>query len=165
MAIAFYISSLVAILATLRVITTRKPIHALLYMVVSLLAVAMIFFAIGAPFAGALEIIVYAGAIMVLFVFAVMMLNLGDETTHQEQEWLKIKYWFGPALLTAILLLELTWLLWGHSGSATVGGNVIDSKQVGIVLFTQYLLLVELASILLLAALVAAFHLGREDNV
>ena len=164
MAIAFYISSLVAILATVRVISTRKPIHALLYMVVSLLAVAMIFFAVGAPFAGALEIIVYAGAIMVLFVFAVMMLNLGDETTHQEQEWLTVKYWIGPALLTAILFAELTWLLWGHTSGGAVGEGTIDSKQVGIVLFSQYLLLVELASILLLAALVAAFHLGREDN-
>jgi NADH-quinone oxidoreductase subunit J len=163
MAIAFYISSLVAIFATLRVITTRKPIHALLYMVMSLLAVAMIFFAVGAPFAGALEIIIYAGAIMVLFVFAVMMLNLGEETTQQEQEWLKIKYWLGPAVLAIILLAELSWLLWGRT-HGVVGEGVIDSKQVGIVLFSQYLLLVELASILLLAALVAAFHLGREDH-
>ena len=125
----------------------------------------MIFFAIGAPFAGALEIIVYAGAIMVLFVFAVMMLNLGDETTHQEQEWMHAKNWIGPALLAAVLFAELIWLLWGHAGHAAVGASVIDSKQVGIVLFSQYLLLVELASILLLAALVAAFHLGREDHV
>jgi NADH-quinone oxidoreductase subunit J len=165
MAIAFYLSSLVAILATLRVITTRKPIHALLYMVISLLAVAMIFFAVGAPFAGALEIIVYAGAIMVLFVFAVMMLNLGDETTQQEKEWLVLKYWIGPTLLAAILFVELASLLWGQNAGATVGAGEINSRQVGIVLFSQYLLLVELASILLLAALVAAFHLGREDHV
>ncbi len=80
MAIAFYLASLVAIVATIRVITNASPVHALLYMVISLLAVAMIFFCLGAPFAGALEIIVYAGAIMILFVFAVMMLNLGEET-------------------------------------------------------------------------------------
>jgi NADH-quinone oxidoreductase subunit J len=79
MAIAFYLASFVAILATIRVITNSNPIHALLYMVISLLAVAMIFFSLGAPFAGALEIIVYAGAIMILFVFAVMMLNLGED--------------------------------------------------------------------------------------
>jgi len=170
MAIAFYLSSLVAILATIRVISTRKPIHALLYMVTSLLAVAMIFFAIGASFAGALEIIVYAGAIMILFVFAVMMLNLGEETTHQEQEWIKLKYWFGPTLLTGILFIELAYLLWGSSGqtaigNAVIGSGSIDAKQVGISLFGPYLLLVELASMLLLAALVAAYHLGREDHV
>ena len=98
MAITFYLASLVAILATLRVITNSSPVHALLYMVVSLLAVAMIFFCLGAPFAGALEIIVYAGAIMILFVFAVMMLNLGEETRRQEQLWLTPRVWLGPAL-------------------------------------------------------------------
>ena len=58
-----------------------QSVHALLYLIISLLAVAMMFFCLGAPFAGVLEIIVYAGAIMVLFVFVVMMLNLGEETS------------------------------------------------------------------------------------
>ena len=62
--------------------------HALLYLVVSLLSVALIFFMLGAPFAAALEVIVYAGAIMVLFVFVVMMLNLGPQTAAQERQWL-----------------------------------------------------------------------------
>ncbi|HNC68856.1 MAG TPA: NADH-quinone oxidoreductase subunit J, partial [Pseudomonadales bacterium] len=85
---AFYICALVALLATLGVVTNARPVHALLYLVVSLLAVAGVFFALGAPFAGALEVIVYAGAIMVLFVFVVMMLNLGSETIAQERAWL-----------------------------------------------------------------------------
>lgn len=164
MAIAFYLSSLIAILATARVISTRKPIHALLYMVVSLLAISMIFFALGAPFAGALEIIVYAGAVMVLFVFAVMMLNLGDETIHQEKTWLSPRYWRGPALLSLILFLELAWALVQGDHLATTGTEVIDAKHIGIALFGPYLLLVELASILLLAALVAAYHLGKQDS-
>lgn len=164
MAIAFYLSSLIAILATARVISTRKPIHALLYMVVSLLAISMIFFALGAPFAGVLEIIVYAGAVMVLFVFAVMMLNLGDETIHQEKTWLTPRYWAGPSFLTLILFVELVWLLLQDQNTATTGIRVIDAREVGIALFGPYLLLVELASILLLAALVAAYHLGKQDD-
>ena len=68
MEFTFYIAGLVAVLATLRVITNTNPVHALLYLVVSLLALSMVFFSLGAYFAGALEIIVYAGAIMVLFV-------------------------------------------------------------------------------------------------
>ncbi len=76
-AIAFYLAAAIALIASVRVITNANPVHALLYLVVSLLAVAMIFFALGAPFAAALEMIVYAGAIMVLFVFVVMILNLG----------------------------------------------------------------------------------------
>jgi NADH-quinone oxidoreductase subunit J len=166
MAITFYLASLVAILATIRVITNSSPVHALLYMVVSLLAVAMIFFCLGAPFAGALEIIVYAGAIMILFVFAVMMLNLGEETRRQEQLWLTPRVWLGPALLAAILFVQLAWALWTHhtgSGTQALGTGIIDAKQVGISLFGSYLLLVELASILLLAALIAAYHLGKED--
>jgi NADH-quinone oxidoreductase subunit J len=166
MAIAFYIASLVAIVATVRVITNTSPIHALLYMVISLLAVAMIFFCLGAPFAGALEIIVYAGAIMILFVFAVMMLNLGEETRRQEKLWLVPRIWVGPALLAAVLVGELGWTLWTHhtgTGGQDIGTGTVDAKQVGISLFGPYLLLVELASILLLAALIAAYHLGKED--
>ncbi len=77
MEFAFYICGLIAILATLRVITHTNPVHALLYLIISLLAISGVFFSLGAYFAGALEIIVYAGAIMVLFVFVVMMLNPG----------------------------------------------------------------------------------------
>ncbi|WP_016587074.1 NADH-quinone oxidoreductase subunit J, partial [Yersinia pestis] len=76
MEFAFYIAALVAVVATIRVITHTNPVHALLYLIISLLAISAVFFSLGAYFAGALEIIVYAGAIMVLFVFVVMMLNL-----------------------------------------------------------------------------------------
>lgn len=164
MALAFYLASFVAILATVRVITNTKPIHALLYMVVSLIAVSMAFFSLGASFAGALEIIVYAGAIMILFVFAVMMLNLGDETRRQEQQWLNPRIWIGPALLSAALFAELTYTLYGGESAAAIGTTDIDAKQVGIALFGPNLILVELASILLLAALVAAYHLGKPEE-
>jgi len=167
MAIAFYLASLVAIIATVGAITNANPIHALLYMVVSLLAVAMTFFYMGAPFAGALEIIVYAGAIMILFVFAVMMLNLGEETSRQEKLWLTPRVWVGPTVLAAILFGQLAWTLWTHhadGGSGVIGTSVVDSKAVGVSLFGSYLLLVELASILLLAAMIAAYHLGKEDR-
>lgn len=163
MALAFYVSAVVAFLATLRVIGNTNPVHGLLYLVVSLLAVAMIFFAVGAPFAGALEIIVYAGAIMVLFVFAVMMLNLGDKVIQQEQSWTRLSVWVGPSLLTLVLLVQLVYAMWSGDLLA-LGNGTVDAKQVGILLFGPYLLLVELASILLLAALVAAYHLGRLDE-
>ena len=88
MEFAFYFAAGVAVLATLRVITNSNPVHALLYLIISLLAISMTFFSLGAPFAGALEIIVYAGAIMVLFVFVVMMLNLGPAVVEQERKWL-----------------------------------------------------------------------------
>lgn len=161
--VAFYIAAAVAVLATVRVVTNSNPVHALLSLIVSLLAVAMVFFILGAPFAGALEMIVYAGAIMVLFVFVVMMLNLGQATVEQERKWLQPQVWLAPGALAAVLLAEMAWVLSTPSGQ-TIGHTVVDAKQVGIALFGPYLLMVELASLLLLAALVAAYHLGRRDE-
>ena len=163
MEFSFYLAAGVAVASTLRVITNSNPVHALLYLVVSLLAVSMTFFALGAPFSGVLEIIVYAGAIMVLFVFVVMMLNLGTETAAQERQWLKPGVWLGPGLLSAALLVLLLYVLLGHPSGGVIGTETISAKAVGVHLFGPYLLAVELASMLLLAALVAAYHLGRQE--
>ncbi|MEQ5149803.1 NADH-quinone oxidoreductase subunit J [Providencia stuartii] len=162
MEFTFYIAGLVALLATLRVITNTNPVHALLYLVVSLLALSMVFFSLGAYFAGALEIIVYAGAIMVLFVFVVMMLNLGRSVQEQEREWLAPKNWIGPALLSAVLLALLVYGITSLSYQDGITGTVISAKEVAIRLFGPYVLAVELASLLLLAGLVVAFHVGRD---
>jgi NADH-quinone oxidoreductase subunit J len=162
--IAFYVASAVALIATFRVVTNTNPVHALLYLVLSLLAVAMVFFTLGAPFAGVLEVIVYAGAIMVLFVFVVMMLNLGQKTVEQEKQWLKGAGWVGPFVLAAILFGELVVILLPREGMTPVGTEVIGAKAVGIALYGPYLLAVELASMLLLAGLVAAYHLGRHQE-
>ena len=159
----FYLMALVAIVSTIRVVTNATPVHALLSLIVSLLAVAGMFLTIGAPFAAALEIIVYAGAIMVLFVFVVMMLNLGQETVDQERKWLTSDAWAVPAMLSFLMGLCLVWML---SGDYTSTGmllctQVIGPKLVGQALFSHYVLLVEVAAMLLLAALVAAYHLGK----
>lgn len=111
MEFAFYICGLIAILATLRVVTHTNPVHALLYLIISLLAIAGVFFSLGAYFAGALEIIVYAGAIMVLFVFVVMMLNPGGTEIEQERKWLQPGIWIGPAILSAVLLVVIVYAI------------------------------------------------------
>ncbi|MBD9416002.1 NADH-quinone oxidoreductase subunit J [Pseudomonas sp. PDM16] len=163
MEFAFYLAAGVAVASTVMVITGTNPVHALLNLIVSLLAVASTFFALGAPFAGALEIIVYAGAIMVLFVFVVMMLNLGPAASEQEKQWLKPGIWTGPAILSLLLLGQLLYALFASPSGAAIGLETVDAKAVGISLFGPYLLVVELASMLLLAALVAAYHLGRHE--
>ena len=162
--IGFYVAGSVALLSTLMVITNTNPVHALLYLVLSLLAIAMVFFMLGAPFAGVLEIIIYAGAIMVLFVFVVMMLNLGQRTVEQERQWLGGAAWIGPVVLAAILLAELLVMLWPNEYPTAAGLSVVGPKAVGIALFGPYLLAVELASMLLLGGLVAAYHLGRHQD-
>lgn len=162
MELTFYTCALVALASALRCVTHTNPVHSLLYLVVVLLAVAGIFFAIGAPFAGALEVIIYAGAIMVLFVFVVMMLNLGAETAEQERAWLKPSTWIGPGVLSAITLGSLLFGILGAPGAT--GTATVGAKEVGISLFGPYLLAVELASLMLLGALVAAYHLGRDET-
>lgn len=161
--IGFFLAAGVAVAATMGVIVGKNPVHSLLNLVVSLLAVAVIFFMLGAPFAAMLEIIVYAGAIMVLFVFVVMMLNLGSATEQQERLWLRPQVWLAPTLLAAILLAEVVYAL-GSGELHLAAQKTVDAKQVGIALYGPYLLAVELASMLLLAALVAAWHLGRHET-
>ncbi|MBP3864988.1 MAG: NADH-quinone oxidoreductase subunit J, partial [Pseudomonas sp.] len=81
----------------------------------------------------------------------------------QERHWLKPGIWIGPSILSAILLAELLYVLFAHSSGAAISQTTIDAKAVGISLFGPYLLVVELASMLLLAAAVTAFHLGRTE--
>jgi NADH-quinone oxidoreductase subunit J len=156
----FYISALIAVISTLLVITRTNTVHALLYLIVSLLAVAMIFFVLGAPFVAALEVIIYAGAIMVLFIFVIMMLNLGGAHAKEEALLLTPGIWKGPAILCLILAVELVYTFTlDRAKLSTI--TEITPKQVGIALLGPYVLGVELASILLLAGLVGAYHLGR----
>lgn len=159
MEITFYLSAAIAIAATLMVITVFNAMHALLYLIVSLLAVAIVFFVLGAPFAAALEIIIYAGAIMVLFVFVMMMLNLGKAAAARERGWLNPGIWVGPGVLATLLLAELAYIF-TQGGDTPWGTAAVTAKEVGIALFGPYLLGVELASLLLLAGLVGACHLG-----
>lgn len=160
MNIIFYLAGLAAILGTVQVVISRNAVHALLYLIVSLFAVALIFYLIGAPLAAALEVIVYAGAIMVLFVFVVMMLNLGEQATAQERVWLQPRVWIGPSVLAALLLAELLYVIvTGNSGARTTGA--VSAHDVGLSLFGAYVLAVEIAALLLLAALVGAYHLGQ----
>jgi len=157
--VLFYIAGAVALMATTLVITRLDASHALIYLIVSLLAVAVIFYLLGAPFAAALEVVIYAGAIMVLFVFVVMMLNQGRRGVEQERAFVNPRIWIGPTVLTSILFVEVMYTVASHSTISS--GTVVSPKAVGIALFGPYLLAVELASIMLLAALVAAFHFGR----
>lgn len=162
MNIFFYIAAGVAIISTIAAISGRNAIHALLYLILSLLSISVIFYLLDAPFIAALEVIVYAGAIMVLFIFVTMMLNIGLERS-QEKQWLKPRMWVLPAILAGILLANLI-LAFNHVNQIPAGTNVISPKQVGISLFSTYLLGVEIAAILLLAGVIGAFHLGSQQK-
>jgi NADH-quinone oxidoreductase subunit J len=154
----FYIAAAVAVIATVLVITRSSLVHALLYLVVSLFAVAVVFFTLGAPFVAALEVIVYAGAIMMLFIFAVMLLDVRAQTPPRVP-W---RAWIGPLILIAVLLAELVYGI-GLSDHPLQGGQV-GPQQVSAALFGPYVLGVELASMLLLAALIGARHVAAAPD-
>ncbi|MGE3151793.1 MAG: NADH-quinone oxidoreductase subunit J [Nitrospiraceae bacterium] len=158
---AFYLAGLVAVVATGLVVTSLNAVHALLYLIVSFLAVALVFFILGAPFIAMLEMMIYAGAIMVLFIFVVMMLNLGRRAIDREAGWLTPAVWIGPSVLSALLVGE--WLYLFGAGVLNQADVIVvqTPKQVSVVLLGPYLIGVELASMLLLPGLVGAYHLGR----
>jgi NADH-quinone oxidoreductase subunit J len=159
MTILFLVSAAVAVLSTLAVITRKNAVHALLYLIVSLLSVAVIFFIIGAPFVAALEVIIYAGAIMVLFLFAVMMLGAVSPESNPPRRPTVLS-WAGPLLLALILLAEfMVVLIPGERHGLSPGS--IPAREVGLSLFSTYVFGVELAGAVLLAALVGAYHVGR----
>jgi len=154
----FYIAAAVAIVATIMVITRTNLVHALLNLVVSLFAVAVVFYTLGAPFVAALEVIVYAGAIMMLFVFAVMLLNVSADSPLR----VPLSAWVGPLILVAVLLAELVYGI-GLTNHALHAGEV-GPQQVSEALFGPYVLGVELASMLLLAALIGARHIASQPE-
>lgn len=158
-----YFFSVFALLAALYTVTSTHPVHALLAMIICLLCIAGLFFVVGAPFAGALEIVVYAGAIMVLFVFVVMLLNLGRVITEREARWFVIEIWLAPAIAAVLVFLALAMGLLHGPGDGIVA-KTVDAKAVGILLYGPYMLLVEAGALILLAALVGAYHLAKRDQ-
>jgi NADH-quinone oxidoreductase subunit J len=159
---AFYISAAVALAATLLVVACPVAVHALLYFIVSLLAVAVMFYSMGAAFVAVLQVIIYAGAIMVLFIFVIMMLNLGPSRRDPLSALRNPAAWAGPSLLAAILLAEIIYVI--TSSPSVVERTAISPHQVGMALYGPYVLGVELASLLLLAGLVGAYHLARRED-
>lgn len=162
MNLAFNIAAVIAVVCTIMVVTRYNIMHALLYLVTSFMAVAVIFFTYGAPFIAALELIVYAGAIMVLMVFVIMMLNLGGESAAEEKQWLRPRIWIFPALLSLVLLAELIWLIYSEDYVNNEQIKVVDTKEVALSLYGPYMLAVELSAMLLMAGIVGAYHLGRQ---
>ncbi len=160
MILLFYIAGLVAVIATVGVILQTNIVHALIYLILSLLAVAVCFYTLGAPFAAILEAIVYAGAIMVLFLFVIMMLNMGQHSLDQERSWMGPKVWIVPSVLASVLLAQLLTVMMQYEHELAL--TTVDVMEVSALLFGPYVLAVELASILLLAGLVSAYHLAKK---
>ena len=157
----FLILAAVAVAAALGVAFSRHPIYNVLFLVVTILALAGLFLTLDAEFLAALQVIVYAGAIMVLFLFVIMMLNLAPTGVVPGLLGRPAAYVVGALLLlvlTAAVLASLGGPLAGRTPPPGPSGTV---ENVGRLLLTRYVLPVELASLLLLAGMVGAVSLSR----
>ena len=161
--ILFYILSATALAATLMCITRKNPVHAVIYLVNAFFALALLFYLLGAPLVAAWEVIIYAGAIMVLFLFIIMMLELAPSGSVQGPGW----WQWGPVVVLSVVLLVCTLLLIaGDPGGAEGVPRYYASPRVfGYALFKQYALAVEIVSFQLLFAAVGAFYVGKPERL
>jgi NADH-quinone oxidoreductase subunit J len=171
--IAFYVLGALAIGTSLAVVAQRNPMHSVMLLIGSFGALAGLYVLLDSPFTAVTQIIVYAGAIMVLFLFVVMLLNVGKEDA---AEWDRSHPLNRPgarrlgATLAVFLLLQLGWAVWHISTRNAVGiasvaeGGVSSVAAIGRSIFTDYSFQFEATSVLILAAMVGAVVLARKEQ-
>ena len=165
----FYVFGAVAVIASLLVIAQRNPIYSVLLLIASFGALSGLYVLLDAPFVAVIQIIVYAGAIMVLFLFVVMLLNAPQEDTEADERRHVVFRRTGAkrfgGLLAIALIVELVWALsrGGESG-AFAEGSVSSVAAIGRLLFTDYAFAFEVTSILILVAMVGAVVLARRER-
>jgi NADH-quinone oxidoreductase subunit J len=163
----FYGFGALAVLASLLVIGQRNPIYSVLLLIASFGALSGLYVLLDAPFVAVIQIIVYAGAIMVLFLFVVMLLNAPHEDTEFDERTHPLlrpgPMRFGAAL-AALLIVELVWALSRSTSAPFVGGATTSVGDIGKALFTVYAFPFEVTSILILVAMVGAVVLARREE-
>ena len=159
----FYFLSFVAVFSALLVVFSRNPVYSVLYLIITFFAIAGHYVLLNAQFLAAVHVIVYAGAIMVLFLYVIMLLNLNTETEPHKSNALK----FAAAICAGLLMVVLIGSLKGSELLAqrqSPDYSIGLVKNLGKVLFTDFLLPFEIASVLLLAAMVGAVMLGKSEK-
>ncbi|MEN8688519.1 MAG: NADH-quinone oxidoreductase subunit J [Desulfobacterales bacterium] len=156
--ILFYLLAVVIVAATVLAITRRNMVHAVIYLVVSFFGSALLFYLFGAPLLAALEVIIYAGAIMVLFLFIIMMLR----DVNLLEKLFPLSQWAPAAVMAVIYLVVGTVLILTDPGArAPLTGAVATPRDFGRFVFENHWLAIEIVSLLLLIALVGALYLGK----
>jgi NADH-quinone oxidoreductase subunit J len=160
----FYFLSFVAVLSALMVVFSKNPVYSVLYLIITFFAIAGHYVLMEADFLAVVHIIVYAGAIMVLFLYVIMLLNLNEETEPHKTNVLKI----AAAICAGLLLIVMIGSLKGTellTKSDLAGTSSIGSvKNLGKVLFTDFLLPFEIASVLLLSAMIGVVMLAKTEK-
>jgi NADH-quinone oxidoreductase subunit J len=162
MTILFYIFAAISVLAALNVVLQRTPVYSALSLIVVLCSLAVVYLLLGAEFMAVIQVIVYAGAIMVLFVFVIMLLNAGRESLKQRSHMAK---WLGAPIVGGFLA-ELLMVIWDQfPPHATAPTAPLDGSPaaIGHLLFGKYVLPFEVTSILILVAVLGAVVLAKKD--
>lgn len=157
----FYFLSFLAIMCALMVVISKNPIHSVLYLILAFFAIAGHYVLLNAQFLAAVHIIVYAGAIMVLFLYVIMMLNLNADVEPHKSKLLKVAATISGGILMVVLVGALR-----NSGDKLIAGeseNVGMIKELGQVLYNDFMLPFEIASILFLVAMIGAVMLGKKE--
>jgi NADH-quinone oxidoreductase subunit J len=157
----FYFLSFLAILCALMVVVSKNPIHSVLYLILTFFAIAGHYVLLNAQFLAAVHVIVYAGAIMVLFLYVIMMLNLNADVEPQKSKWLK----FAATISGGILMIVLVGALRASADGLPAGNGqpVGMIKTLGQTLYNEFMLPFEISSILFLVAMVGAVMLGKKE--
>lgn len=158
----FYFLSFVAVLSALMVVFSKSPVYSVLYLIMTFFCIAGHYILLNAQFLAAVHVIVYAGAIMVLFLYVIMLLNLNEEAEPHKSTLLKIT----ATICAGLLMIVLIGSLRGTDQmiqQPTTDSNIGLVKNLGKIMFTEFLLPFEITSVLLLAAMVGAVMLGKRE--
>ncbi len=158
----FLYFAVVIILSALLMITRRNPVHSVLFMLLLFFHIAGVFVLLNAEFLAAVQLIVYAGAILILYLFVVMLLNIDRESTSNRAN----KYWPWVSLFGLVILTELSLLILRGSFPRNVEQpmQAVGVRDLGIALYTKYLVPFEIASVILLVGLIGAVMLAKKKS-
>jgi NADH-quinone oxidoreductase subunit J len=159
--ILFWILSIVALFSALMVISSKNPVYSVLWLIITFFSISGHYILLNAQFLAIVNIIVYAGAIMVLFLFVIMLMNLSKDTEPQKSKWLKLAGAVSGGCLLLVLIAALR-NTETHMADLT-SGDIGLIQNLGKVLFNHYVVPFEISSILFLSAMVGAVVIGKRD--
>lgn len=162
--ILFWFLSSLAVISAVMVLVSKNPVHSILWLIVVFFSISGHYILLNAQFLAIVNLIVYAGAIMVLFLFVVMMMNLNKETDPQKNIWMKAAGVISGGCLLMILVSLVGQATEIQKKEALTGiGNIGMMKTLGKVLFTDYVVPFEISSVLFLSAMVGAVVIGKKE--
>ncbi|RYY62338.1 MAG: NADH-quinone oxidoreductase subunit J [Chitinophagaceae bacterium] len=161
--ILFWLLSVVALFAALMVITSKNPVYSVLWLIVTFFAISGHYILLNAQFLAIVNIIVYAGAIMVLFLFVIMLINLNKESEPSRNRWVKMAGAVAGGCLLLVIVAALKNTEFNDKSAEVVSGDIGLIKNLGKELFTTFVVPFEISSILFLSAMVGAVLMGKKD--